>query len=367
MIFKKQIIQPLHLISGLCIGIIVIIVSVTGCLYVFEQEIRSFIYSDIIYIKPSTAEKLTLSHQIVRAKLKYPDLKLEGIRINSSVNLATELAFENSMVIYINPYSGKIQGCINRKDDFFGKILNIHRSLFLGKVGKRITGLSAFAVLGMLLSGIILWWPKGIWQRIQKFRILWKANSFKRTYDLHSVLGFYASGILIFTVLSGLLWSFRWVENSMFYFLRSKPEVKTELNWKSSTSTDLSSIDKIFNETQKHFPNFNELIIQFPSKPENDIKLIVENGQSGLLRNQSAIFFKSSDGSYQSDQLFENKSLKEKIRNTNYQIHTGKILGLPGQLLAFFASFILGSLPITGFLMWWNKRKMRIKSSPKSN
>jgi uncharacterized iron-regulated membrane protein len=41
----------------------------------------------------------------------------------------------------------------------------------------------------------------------------------------------------------------------------------------------------------------------------------------------------------------------------NYDIHTGAILGLPGKILMFFASLICATLPVTGFVIWWGRRK----------
>jgi len=40
----------------------------------------------------------------------------------------------------------------------------------------------------------------------------------------------------------------------------------------------------------------------------------------------------------------------------NYDIHTGAILGLPGKILAFFASLICASLPVTGFYIWYGRK-----------
>jgi uncharacterized iron-regulated membrane protein len=45
----------------------------------------------------------------------------------------------------------------------------------------------------------------------------------------------------------------------------------------------------------------------------------------------------------------------------NYDIHVGSILGFPGKVLAFLASLIGASLPITGFLVWYG-RKFKKKS-----
>jgi uncharacterized iron-regulated membrane protein len=47
----------------------------------------------------------------------------------------------------------------------------------------------------------------------------------------------------------------------------------------------------------------------------------------------------------------------------NYDIHVGAILGLPGKIIAFLASLIPASLPVTGFLIWWGKKKKGKKES----
>ena len=47
----------------------------------------------------------------------------------------------------------------------------------------------------------------------------------------------------------------------------------------------------------------------------------------------------------------------------NYDIHVGAVLGLPGKILAFFASLIAASLPVTGFVIWWGRRK-KSKAKP---
>lgn len=47
----------------------------------------------------------------------------------------------------------------------------------------------------------------------------------------------------------------------------------------------------------------------------------------------------------------------------NYDIHVGAIGGIEGKIIAFLSSLIVGSLPITGTMIWWGRRK---SSSPKS-
>src|SRR3989337_894753 len=49
--------------------------------------------------------------------------------------------------------------------------------------------------------------------------------------------------------------------------------------------------------------------------------------------------------------------LADKIVRMDYDIQVGAVLGLPGKLLAFFASLIAASLPVTGFIIWWGRKK----------
>ncbi|MNE71480.1 hypothetical protein D3C80_1673570 [compost metagenome] len=52
-----------------------------------------------------------------------------------------------------------------------------------------------------------------------------------------------------------------------------------------------------------------------------------------------------------------NAGIADKIMRMNYDIHIGAIAGLPGKIMAFLASLVAASLPITGFIIWRGKKK----------
>ena len=68
-------------------------------------------------------------------------------------------------------------------------------------------------------------------------------------------------------------------------------------------------------------------------------------------------YYDAYTGNLIKNSLFKNKSFGDKIKLLNYDIHTGLVIGITGQFLVFFASLTMASLPITGFLIWWGKRK----------
>ena len=43
----------------------------------------------------------------------------------------------------------------------------------------------------------------------------------------------------------------------------------------------------------------------------------------------------------------------------NYDIHVGAIGGILGKIIAFIASLVIASLPLTGFLIWWGRKKKK--------
>ncbi len=55
--------------------------------------------------------------------------------------------------------------------------------------------------------------------------------------------------------------------------------------------------------------------------------------------------------------------MADKIARMNYDIHVGAVLGLAGKILAFSASLIAASLPVTGFYIWWGKKHKKVKRS----
>ncbi|MNV67831.1 hypothetical protein D3C71_1606450 [compost metagenome] len=55
----------------------------------------------------------------------------------------------------------------------------------------------------------------------------------------------------------------------------------------------------------------------------------------------------------------------EWLMRSNYALHTGFIGGMTTKIIYFLASLICATLPITGFYIWWGKKKKTVKKSKK--
>jgi uncharacterized iron-regulated membrane protein len=82
-------------------------------------------------------------------------------------------------------------------------LLSLHDDLFAGETGRQVNGVGAILVIVLALTGIVVWWP-GIqsWRRslVVHRNVGWR----RLTWDLHSMIGFWALGFILIFGLSGV-------------------------------------------------------------------------------------------------------------------------------------------------------------------
>lgn len=383
MTFKK-ITAWLHLWLGLISGLIVFIVSITGATYVFEKEIRS-LYEPWKFVQPQQQAfllptQLTANAQAI-LKDKKPTSILYGQR-NESANVTVANRDKGtSLIVYLNPYTGKVihseKKSRKNSSDFFRFVLNGHRYLWLPKaIGSQIVGAGVLMFVILLISGLIMWWPKKWIKSIRdkSFKIKWNA-SFKRVnYDLHNVAGFYVFLILLMTSLTGLVYSYSWYSKSLYWVSSGGKTMKEKDKSVSDTTNTAAffqpaSVDQIYKKllsTEKA----EGMLITLPVKASDAIGFLIYLKAGTLYKSNRYAYdqytLKPITGKSPFAGKYEDASTADKLRRMNYDLHTGAILGLPTKILSFLAALISASLPVTGFIIWYNKKFKKKKGKGKN-
>lgn len=366
----------LHLWLGLVTGLIMMVVCLTACIWVFNDEIT-------LLLEPETRvahqNKPVLSPVQLKAiaEARYP-----GQRTGSASYQQGKAAYvyvgdgrTGGATLRVNPYNGTVISIKERREgeaDFFRALLNGHRFLWLPPaIGRPVVNYGTLIFVFILISGIVLWWPRR-WNkstREQSFRIKWKA-SFKRVnYDLHNVLGFYSLLIVAAMALTGMVYGLEWYSKGL-YWVSSGGESLPAFKRSSSDSlmagrffTADQATDKAFNYVLSRHPEAKGFYCSFPdaTKPGSTIGVTIYPTPGKYYNNRSYAFdqhtAKLLPGNKVYETSFENAPFAAKLRRMNFDIHVGSILGFPGKILAFFSALIAASLPVTGFLVWWGKRK----------
>ncbi len=366
--FKKSI-RKIHLWLGLASGLIIVFLGITGCILAFQREVED-VTQDYRFVRAESKEFMAPSKLQSIAMTALPGKEVHAVAYEGKDKAATVIFFalepEYYYNVYLNPYTGEVLKVKNMDRDFFRVVLMGHFYLWLPEqIGQPIVASATLIFVIMLISGIILWWPKNKAATKQRFTIKWSAKWRRKNYDLHNVLGFYASWVAIILGLTGLIWGFEWFAKSVYGIAGGKGSIVYEEPI-SDTAKKINlaqpAIDVVWQKMKANYPNA-EVIEVHP--PVTDASPIAANA------NPDASTYWKADYIFYDQYTLEElpaksiygrlakASLADKVLRMNYDVHTGAIIGIAGKILMFFASLIAASLPITGFYIWRGRNKKK--------
>ncbi|WP_240755265.1 PepSY domain-containing protein [Pedobacter sp. SYP-B3415] len=383
----------LHLWLGLISGVIVFVVCLTGCIWVFNEEITGLLQPETKIARQDKPVIMPSRLYEIAYRL-YPDKSPAYAQYQQGRSITLNLKSPKEQgrraggtTLNINPYTGKVVSVTERKKgqvDFFRFVLNGHRFLWLPyEIGRPIVNYGTLIFVILLITGLIWWYPKK-WNkstREKSFKIKWGA-SFKRVnLDLHNVLGFYSLIFLLFIALTGMVYGISWYSKGL-YWVTTGGEKLTEFQRFESDSlqsgkrfTPQQAMDLAWQKVITRHPASEGFYYTFPdtSRAKTTIGVTVYPSKGQFYNNQSYTFDQHTlkefarEGIYGID--YEEASAGGKLRRMNYDIHIGSILGFPGKVLAFLVTLIGASLPITGFLIWYGRKfkKKNKRSKPQKS
>ena len=367
----KSALAQVHLWLGLASGLIVFIVALTGSVLVFEHELEPLIESGFQTVSvPDDQKRVPIDQLVNAATQEFGNKKVSRIIVEPRPNRTVVVELRQSkkpkdiLAVALNPYTGKVVDSRQEEDAFFSVVLRLHRYLCLGDTGKIITGLSCSSFLLIMLSGLVMWWPNRK-NSSQRFRVKWGASVKRLNWDLHAVLGFYALPFVFLIAMTGLIWSYKWVNNLLFYAFDGKPQQKREApaNLSMPNAHQAYLLENIYAQTNRQLPHPGKVQISFPEKDNQAITVSKANDAAAVSNIVDFLYFDTRTSNLIGQRLYDAETNGFKARRLVFPIHTGSLLGWPTQLIALFIALLIATLPITGFLIWWGKRKK--KPAPK--
>jgi len=366
----------IHLWLGLISGLFVCFLGITGCILAFEREIENVTQTyRNLEVKNEPVLPPTQLKQIADKAL--PNKHAHSITYQpgkSAQVVYYNFDPEYYYIVFVNQYTGEVIKVKNMNEDFFRIVIMGHYYLWLPpEIGQPILTTATLIFVLLLISGLILWWPKNKAASKQRFTIKWNAKWRRVNYDFHNVLGFYITWIIIFIALSGMVMGFQWFAKSV-YFVSSGGKSLTEfVETFSDTTTNAklklntAAADKIWQSYIENDPKFEgSLDVHVPEDAKASIEIAKNPDPQTYWKADYRYFDQHTLKEIEVKHVFgklKNTTVADKIYRMNYDIHVGAIAGLPGKIIAFLASLIAASMPITGVLIWIGRNKKKKKSS----
>jgi uncharacterized iron-regulated membrane protein len=394
----RQFLNDIHLYAGLLSAVIVIAVCFTGTLYVYNTEIREFFDSERYFVAgqgtPKTLEELKSGLEPLQQG------KLVAVTTYSVADRTVQFQVkatgeEKATTYFVDPYTGKVLVDNTKKttsEEFMGYVFSLHRWLLLDKVetpilesmtnqelGRLINGIATSLFLLGVLTGIFLWLPKKAKNWKQGLSVKWSGNWKRINHDLHNTLAFYSILALFIMAVTGPYWSFGWYktgwQKTWDTYQAPKEEKKEDKSKESSTaeqvvedSTALPeplviSLDEALAAANQHLSYAGVVKLTIPEDSQGD--LLVSKSRTGFFARAGADQLKLNTQTLELKEkvLFGELPVRQQIGKSVKALHTGEIFGKFTKFLWAVACAIATSLPITGTMIWLNKRKK--KKNPK--
>ncbi|MCX2433318.1 MULTISPECIES: PepSY domain-containing protein [unclassified Pedobacter] len=377
----RKISDWLHLWLGIASGLVVFHLGITGCIFAFQKEITEWIHRKEIFVDvPANRQTVPLSVLKQTAeKALGGNKQISFISTYQEADRAWEFgtfkagdpkafwyfdSIDYYDLVLVNPYTGKVTMVADHKYEFFAIVKMLHWSFLMNHpIGQQIIGWATFIFVFLLISGMVMWWPKNLKKSNfdKSFKIKWRAKFKRVNYDLHNVLGFYVMIICLMLALTGMVWAFKWFQTTV-YVVASRsitPPVQADVKSDATKKITANPFDIAFEKAKQTFKDFDRIGMS-PAVP-GGTNTIYATGYHGTETywNFDVLQFDQYTGKLLHRKNQRDKNAGEALIGMNYDIHVGAILGLPGKIMAFFASFIAASLPITGFIIWWGKKKKK--------
>lgn len=205
-VWLRRAVFQVHLWSGIGFGLYLLVVSVTGSIVVYSNELYRAATRAPILVTPS-GPRLNDDELKNAATQKYPGYTVISIGVGENPDQAVSITLSGNRGRkdrLFNPYTGADLGnSVPLSIYLVSKLLELHDDLLGGPTGRRVNGFGAVMLIVLALTGIVVWWP-GIknWRRSL---ILRRGVGWRRfTWDLHSVIGFWLFAFILLFGLSGI-------------------------------------------------------------------------------------------------------------------------------------------------------------------
>lgn len=400
----KKIFRKIHLWLSVPFGLIITLVCFSGAMLVFENEANEWFRRDLYYVETVKESPLPMDKLLEKVATTLPDsVSVTGVSISSDPGRAYQVSLSKPRraSLYVDQYTGEVKGKSERSG-FFMFMFRMHRwlldSMNPGNEGifwgKMIVGVSTLLLVFVLISGIVIWWPRTRKALKNSLKITATKGWRRFWYDLHVAGGMYALIFLLAMALTGLTWSFPWYRTAFYKVfgvevqqraaqgheqksdaqkrdtkLAAHREKKREGNEvrkgersrrPENNHSDMYSVtspfvywQEIYDKLRRQNPEYKQISISSGTAS-------VSFNRFGNQRASDRCSFNTDNGEFTETSLYQHQDKSGKIRGWIYSVHVGNWGGMFTRILTFIAALLGAALPLTGYYLWI-KRLIKVR------
>ncbi|MBO3275104.1 PepSY domain-containing protein [Pseudomonas schmalbachii] len=375
----KKVWFQLHWVFGVSAGLVLALMGLTGAVWSFQEELLGVINPGLS-MERREGGVLPLDELVRRVEGASPDRKVASVWLLTDGEKAARIFYtpppgqRRGEGRYVDPYSGELLPPA-RGEGFFEFVLQLHRFLAAGEVGKQITAASTVILIYLCLSGLYLRWPRRALNWRAWLTLDWKRKGRSFNWDLHAVAGTWCLAFYLMAALTGLYWSYEWYRNGLTSLLDDAPAGERRGPGGEGKG------GKRGEGRRGEMPSGPPLVVDYPAlwagiQQAGGPQMSAYNLRLPPVGGQPArVFYRLADAPHERafNELLIDPASGKVLRNTRYNdssfgkqlltsvyaIHVGSYFGLIGRILMMLASLAMPLFFITGWLLYLDRRRKK--------
>ena len=379
----RKIFRNIHLWLSVPFGILITLICFSGAALVFEKEVMELCHRELYFVKKVEAAPLPMEQLMTKVAATLPDsVSVTGVNISSDPERAYQVTLSKPRraSMYVDQYTGEITRKYERAP-FFNFMFRMHRWLLDSMKqdggifwGKMIVGTSTLMFVFVLISGVVVWWPRTRKALKNSLKIVANKGWRRFWYDLHVAGGMYALVFLLAMALTGLTWSFQWYRTG--FYKTFGVEVQPSMGHGNAAANATAKGGKRDGKPEGRegrgahryspYTNWQQVYEQLAEANPDYKQISVSDGSAsvavprfGNQRGTDRYKFNPRNGEITETTLYKDLDNSGKIRGWIYSVHVGSWGGMLTRILTFVAALIGASLPLTGYYLWIRKKIKR--------
>jgi uncharacterized iron-regulated membrane protein len=286
----------------------------------------------------------------------------QGGQQQAQGRVPTQSPFAGSQQLLFDPVSLELLQTQQVMTGWVRFFHDLHGHLFIvGGLGREIVGWLGVALLVLGCSGLYLWWPRaGQWKAA--FTVRRKARGVRLNRELHGAVGIWSLVLFMLVNFTGVYLAFPQQISAAVNTVwpgRDMRAAQFQARVEPMRGATAIRLDDALVLAKERVPDGRFLNAFLPTRPDQALRIgMIRTGHS---EGAPAITVIIDPWRKTIVDVFDPRTLStgETIIAWQRGLHYGQGLGAGYKFLVFVVGLVIPAFAVTGFLMWWLKRRNR--------
>jgi len=259
-----------------------------------------------------------------------------------------------SGTIYLDPATGVEQGRRGDDEGVVDVLFKMHSSLWLRDAGKAMLAWIALAYLALLVTGLVLWWPRR-WP--PTLRIDLRHGLVRGLFSLHRTTGAILGLTIAVSVATGAYMAWRPLNDVVTLLSGEKPLKPPVVPTAGNVTTAAPSLDALVERARARFPGEPVGYIQVPARHDRPVRIRMRLPDDPHPNGLTSIWLDPTTGTVLRVDRWNALDPGARAVAIVYPLHTGVLGGPALEAVVFVNGIALGTLGLSGLWLWWKRRR----------